>query len=180
MRANKGKWGIAPLILNIGCKCRYVANFPPRPLCPRGKEPPVPIEWAVGGARPGLSVLPKRSLASVWIRTPDSPVRRLLTVLITLNQLLSAIVKCYIKLSDVARLLKQQLAADLLSKQLRMLRVARVWTSLRVSFSHFQARVWTSYRISYISGPVVAPQPVQGAVWLLIPVQTLPDQTVRR
>ena len=49
MKAYKGNGGIAPLILNLGSKCRYVANFTHHPLCPRGERAPVPMEWAVGG-----------------------------------------------------------------------------------------------------------------------------------
>ena len=88
MKAYKGNGGIAPLILNLGSKCRYEANFTHLPFCPRGKSPRYPLNGRLGGGpRPVLNVLLKRSVASAGIRTPDSPVRRLLTVLITLNRL---------------------------------------------------------------------------------------------
>jgi hypothetical protein len=40
--------GIAPRILDLGTRWRWVVSFTPRPLCPQKKSPSYPLEW-VGG-----------------------------------------------------------------------------------------------------------------------------------
>jgi hypothetical protein len=44
MKTYYGSGGIAPRILDLGNRWRWVVSFMPRPLYPKGKSPPVPIE----------------------------------------------------------------------------------------------------------------------------------------
>jgi hypothetical protein len=45
------EWSIAPRILNLGTRWRYVVSFTSRPLYPRGKSPKYPQVRRLGGTR---------------------------------------------------------------------------------------------------------------------------------
>jgi hypothetical protein len=50
MKTYWGSGGIAQRILNVGTRWRWVVSFTPwPPLCPWGKEPPIPISRRLGG-----------------------------------------------------------------------------------------------------------------------------------
>jgi hypothetical protein len=44
-----GVGGIAPRILDLGTRWRWVVSFTPRPLYPRGKSPWYPLDRRLGG-----------------------------------------------------------------------------------------------------------------------------------
>jgi hypothetical protein len=49
MRAHWGSWGIAPRILDLGTRRRWVVGFTPRPLYPKEKSPWFPLDSRLGG-----------------------------------------------------------------------------------------------------------------------------------
>jgi hypothetical protein len=49
MKAYWGSGGIAPLILDLGTRWRWVVSFTPRPLYPQGKSPWYPLNRRLGG-----------------------------------------------------------------------------------------------------------------------------------
>jgi hypothetical protein len=49
MKTYWGSVGTAPRILNLGTRWRWVVDFMPRPLHPRGKSPRYPLDRKVGG-----------------------------------------------------------------------------------------------------------------------------------
>ena len=87
MKAYRGSTGIAPLILNLGTRCRWVVNFTPRPLYSR-EITPVPIEQEAGRATEPDWTFCKRekSLAATRIRIPDHPSRSLVVIPTTLSR----------------------------------------------------------------------------------------------
>jgi len=46
-----GSEGIAPRILKLGTRCRWVVSFTPRSLYPRGKNSEGPLDMRLGGLR---------------------------------------------------------------------------------------------------------------------------------
>ena len=66
MKAYRGSRGIAPLILNLSTRWRWVVNY-----TPLGKELRYPGDWV--GPRAGVDVYGEKSLVPPGIRTPDSP-----------------------------------------------------------------------------------------------------------
>jgi hypothetical protein len=46
-----GEWGIAPPILDLGTRWRWVVSFTPRPLYPQGKSPCHPLDRKLGGSQ---------------------------------------------------------------------------------------------------------------------------------
>jgi hypothetical protein len=44
-----GSGGIAPRILDLGTRWRWVVSFTPRPLYPRGNSPAYPLDRRLGG-----------------------------------------------------------------------------------------------------------------------------------
>jgi hypothetical protein len=44
-----GEWRYSSTILDLGTRCRWVVNFTPRPLYPRGKRPRCPLYMRLGG-----------------------------------------------------------------------------------------------------------------------------------
>jgi hypothetical protein len=49
MKAYWGSGGIAPLILDLGTRWRFVVSFTPRPLYSQGKSPWYPLDRRLGG-----------------------------------------------------------------------------------------------------------------------------------
>jgi hypothetical protein len=49
MEAYWGSGGIAPCILDLGSRWRWVVSFTPRPLYPQGKRPWYPLDRRMGG-----------------------------------------------------------------------------------------------------------------------------------
>jgi hypothetical protein len=49
MKTYWGSGGIAPHILDLGTRCRWVISFTPRPLYPQGKSPWYPLDRRLGG-----------------------------------------------------------------------------------------------------------------------------------
>jgi hypothetical protein len=49
MRTYWGSGGIAPRILDLGIRWRWVVSFTPRPLYPQGKSPQYPLGRTLGG-----------------------------------------------------------------------------------------------------------------------------------
>jgi hypothetical protein len=52
-----GSGGIAPRILNLGTRWRWVVGFTPRPLYPQGKSPRYPLDRRLGGTRAVLGAV---------------------------------------------------------------------------------------------------------------------------
>jgi hypothetical protein len=68
MKAYKGSGDMAPLILNLGTKWRWIVNFTLLPLYPR-KEPQYVLNTRPSGPQNRLEVLEKRNISCP---TPDS------------------------------------------------------------------------------------------------------------
>jgi len=51
MKTNLGSGGIAPHILDLGNRWRYVVSFMPQPLYHQGKSRQYPMDKRVGGAQ---------------------------------------------------------------------------------------------------------------------------------
>jgi hypothetical protein len=49
MKAYSGSGGIAPCILDLGTRRKWVVSFTPRPLYPQGKSPWYPLDRELGG-----------------------------------------------------------------------------------------------------------------------------------
>jgi hypothetical protein len=49
MKAYEGSGVIAPRILDLGSRRRWVVSFTPRPLYPQGKNPWYPLDRRLGG-----------------------------------------------------------------------------------------------------------------------------------
>jgi hypothetical protein len=49
MKTYWGIGGVAPRILDLGTRCRWVVSFTPRPLHPQGKSPLYPLHRRLGG-----------------------------------------------------------------------------------------------------------------------------------
>jgi hypothetical protein len=74
-----GSRGIAPRILDLCTRWRWVVSFTPRPLYPQGKSPWYPLDKRLGGAqnRSGHGGEEKNSQPPAGTRTPDHPARSL-------------------------------------------------------------------------------------------------------
>jgi hypothetical protein len=79
MKAYWGSEGIAPLILDLGIRWRWVVSFMPRPLYPQGKSPWYPLDRRLDGtqSRSGRGGLEKNSQPPSGIepQNSDRPVR---------------------------------------------------------------------------------------------------------
>jgi len=73
MKTYWGNAGIAPYILNLGIRCRWVVSFTPRPLYPWGKNPQYPVGGWVG-PRAGMDSMAKRKNLTVVPAGNWSPV----------------------------------------------------------------------------------------------------------
>jgi hypothetical protein len=65
--ALKAYWasrGIAPRILDLGTRWRWVVSFTPPPLYPQGKSPWYPLDTRLGGPRTVLDAVVKRKIPS--------------------------------------------------------------------------------------------------------------------
>jgi len=78
--------GIAPRILNLGARWRWVVSFTHRPLYPRGKNPRYPLDRTLGGpqSRSGRGGSRRESKPN----RPDRPAHSIVTILIQLFPLL--------------------------------------------------------------------------------------------
>jgi hypothetical protein len=78
MKACRGSRGIAPLILSLGTRYRWVVNFTPRPLF-RRERTSLPFEWeAVWAPEPVWRFSKRETLLPLsGFRTLDLPARRL-------------------------------------------------------------------------------------------------------
>jgi hypothetical protein len=84
-----GSGGIAPRILDLGIRWKWVVSFTPRPLYPRSKSPRHPLDLRLGGppsrsGRGGEEKIP----CSCRESNPSRLVRSLVTILTELPQLL--------------------------------------------------------------------------------------------
>ena len=86
VKAYRGTRGVAPVILNLGARWKWVFSIAPLPLYPREKIRPVPIEEEAGWSpAPVWSVWrTEKSLIHAGIRTPDRPERSLVAIPTTL------------------------------------------------------------------------------------------------
>jgi hypothetical protein len=79
MMACRGSGGIAPRILDLGARWRWVVSFMPRPLYPQGKGPWYPLDRRLGGSqsRSGRGGEEKNSEPPPGIepQNPDRPAR---------------------------------------------------------------------------------------------------------
>jgi hypothetical protein len=75
LKAYWGSGGIAPRILDLGTRWRWVASFTPWPLYPQGKSPWYPLDRRLGGpqshfgrgsSQENTRVYPKISGLAVW------------------------------------------------------------------------------------------------------------------
>jgi hypothetical protein len=73
MKAYWGSGGIAPRILELDTRWRWVVSFTPRPLYPRKRAPDTYWIGSWVGPRAGLDAVVKRKVPSPW--TPDHPAR---------------------------------------------------------------------------------------------------------
>jgi hypothetical protein len=64
MKTYWGSGGIAPLILDLGTRWRWVVSFTPRPPCPQGKIPCYPRIGGWVGPRAVLDAVVKRKIPS--------------------------------------------------------------------------------------------------------------------
>jgi hypothetical protein len=64
METYRGSRGIAPLILDLGIRWRWVVNFMPRPLYPQGKSPWCPLNRRWVDPRTLLDAVVKRKIPS--------------------------------------------------------------------------------------------------------------------
>jgi hypothetical protein len=88
MKSYRGSRGMAPHILNLGTRWRWIANFTPRLFYSRRKEPRCFLNRRLGGPRNGLDIFEKRkkSFAYRGILNPDRPTRSLCPTLYVLPQ----------------------------------------------------------------------------------------------
>jgi hypothetical protein len=91
MRTYWGNGGIAPRILNLGTRWKWVVSFMPRPHYPRRKSPV--IHWIGGwvGPRAGLGAVAKREKFHYWLCRESNagrPARSLVSVLTELLRFL--------------------------------------------------------------------------------------------
>jgi hypothetical protein len=81
--------GIAPRILNLCTRWRWVVSFMTQPLYPRGKNPRYPLDRRLGGPENRLDTVVKRK---IFLPVPgidfSRPTRSLVTILPELSQLL--------------------------------------------------------------------------------------------
>jgi hypothetical protein len=86
MKAYSGSRGIAPLILNLSTRWRWVVNFTPQLLYPQ-KISLVPIDYDAGWAPEPVWTFCRREKCSVCatVRTSDCPIHSLVTVLARLS-----------------------------------------------------------------------------------------------
>jgi hypothetical protein len=88
MKAYRGSRGIAPLVLKLGARWRWVVNFTPRPLHDLERTP-VHSEQEQDGSRVGLDVLQKRQFFPLTgFRTLDRPACSLVETEKQLNSVL--------------------------------------------------------------------------------------------
>ena len=87
MKSCRKRSGIAPLVLNLSTRLRWVFNFTPRPSYLRERTP-VP--------RAGLGVFGEESLGATDIRTPDCPAHSIPATLtrLTIVKLVVLLMKC--------------------------------------------------------------------------------------
>jgi hypothetical protein len=93
MKAYWGSVDIAPRILDLGTRWRWVVSFTPRPLYPQGKSPRYPLDRRLGGpqSRSGRSGEEKNSKPLPGLEPPViQPVVQLYTA--ELSQLPSTVV----------------------------------------------------------------------------------------
>jgi hypothetical protein len=64
MKTYWGNGGMAPLILDLGTRWRWVVSFTPRPLYPQGKSPLYPLDRMLGGPRAVLDAVSERKIPS--------------------------------------------------------------------------------------------------------------------
>jgi hypothetical protein len=67
--AIKAQWdsgGIAPCILDVGTRCRWMVSFTPRSLYPHGKSPWYPLDMRLVGPRAGLDAVVKKIPSPCW------------------------------------------------------------------------------------------------------------------
>jgi hypothetical protein len=90
MKTYWGNGGIAPRILNLATRLRWVVSFVLRPLYPRGRSLHYPLDRRLGGPKAGLNAVTKRkNLYHCPYRelNPDRPARSLVCTLTELSRL---------------------------------------------------------------------------------------------
>jgi hypothetical protein len=93
MKTYWGNWCIAPLILNLDTRWRWVVTFTTRSLYPRGKNPQYPLD-RLGGPqrRSGRGDIEKNSLHCPCCESnPGRPARSSVIVLTELSRISSAL-----------------------------------------------------------------------------------------
>ena len=70
-KAHRGKRRIAPLILILDSRWKWMVIFTPRPLYPKESTETVPIEHEAGGPKASLRVLEKRQSIILQITTTE-------------------------------------------------------------------------------------------------------------
>jgi hypothetical protein len=83
MKAYWGSGGIAPLIIDLGTRWRWVVSFTPRPLYPQGENPWYPLDRRLGGpqSRSGHSGGGEKNPCHCWESNSCRPARRRVTEL---------------------------------------------------------------------------------------------------
>jgi hypothetical protein len=72
MKAYRESGGIAPRILDLGTRWRWVVSFTPQPLYPQGRSPWYPLDTRLGGpqSRSGRGGEEKNSQPVPGLETP--------------------------------------------------------------------------------------------------------------
>jgi hypothetical protein len=76
MKAYWGSGGVAPLILDVGTRWRWVVSFMLLPLCPQGRSTWYSLDKRLGRSRAGLDAVVKRKIPSPCMKSnPYHPAR---------------------------------------------------------------------------------------------------------
>jgi hypothetical protein len=75
IKAYWGSGGIAPRILDLGSRCRWVVSFTPQPFYPQGKCSWYPLVTRLGGPQNRSGRDDEKFPAPTGTRTPDHPAR---------------------------------------------------------------------------------------------------------
>jgi hypothetical protein len=87
MKTYWGSGGIAPRILNLGNRCRWVVSFTPRQLYPRVRAPGIPSVRGWVGPRFGHESVAKRTISIYYPCREFNPCRSARNPVCILNEL---------------------------------------------------------------------------------------------
>jgi hypothetical protein len=88
METYLGSGGIAPRIINLGTRWRWVVSSKPRPLYPQGKRPRYPLDRGLGGPRNRSGRGGEDKEIACWETNHELPARVLVPILTELPRFL--------------------------------------------------------------------------------------------